>query len=214
MVWSPSCPRDSQVSSPAPQLKSISSSTLSLLYGPNLTSWNSQKYKCMCKKVPTVVPKRTWLLWADSRGRYCAILGSGQRDHLEKVCSPGLFRIQLLSSVVLLSFTVCYYAAGWEGSLGGLSAVRSREGEIDEYVGWWHSCWGKNVEKKQWSFQRWLPLGSVWSSLLGDCSSKHKRKIKEASRGFQFLFFWTSSAFSLGFILRTWFFFSFFKTQF
>ena len=33
-----STPRDSQESSPAPQLKSINSSTLSLLYGPTLTS--------------------------------------------------------------------------------------------------------------------------------------------------------------------------------
>ena len=38
LVWSPCCPRDSQVSSPAPQLKSISSLVLSLLYGPSLTS--------------------------------------------------------------------------------------------------------------------------------------------------------------------------------
>ena len=37
-VWSPCCPRDSQRSSQAPQFKSISSSVLSLLYGPTLTS--------------------------------------------------------------------------------------------------------------------------------------------------------------------------------
>ena len=36
--WSPCCPRDSQESSPTPQFKSISSSTLSLLYSPALTS--------------------------------------------------------------------------------------------------------------------------------------------------------------------------------
>ena len=35
--WSPCCPRDSQESS-APQFESISSSALSLLYGPTLTS--------------------------------------------------------------------------------------------------------------------------------------------------------------------------------
>ena len=35
LVWSPSCPRDSQESSPIPQFKSISSLALSLLYGPN-----------------------------------------------------------------------------------------------------------------------------------------------------------------------------------
>ena len=38
LVWSPYCPRDSQESFPAPQFKSISSSALSLLYGPTLTS--------------------------------------------------------------------------------------------------------------------------------------------------------------------------------
>ena len=34
----PSCPRDSQESSPTPQFKSISSLALSILYGPSLTS--------------------------------------------------------------------------------------------------------------------------------------------------------------------------------
>ena len=37
LVWSPCSPRDSQESSPTPQLKSINSSTLSFLYGPTLT---------------------------------------------------------------------------------------------------------------------------------------------------------------------------------
>ena len=37
LVWSPSCPRDSQESSPTPQFKSINSSALSLLYGQTLT---------------------------------------------------------------------------------------------------------------------------------------------------------------------------------
>ena len=38
LVWSPCCPRDSQESSPTPQFKSISSSALSFLYSPTLTS--------------------------------------------------------------------------------------------------------------------------------------------------------------------------------
>ena len=38
LVGSPFSPRDSQESSPTPQFKSISSSALSRLYGPNLTS--------------------------------------------------------------------------------------------------------------------------------------------------------------------------------
>ena len=41
MVWSPCSPRDSQESSPSPQFfKNINSSSLSLLYGPTLTSMN------------------------------------------------------------------------------------------------------------------------------------------------------------------------------
>ena len=36
LVWSPCCPRDTQESSPAPQVESISSFTLRLLYGPTL----------------------------------------------------------------------------------------------------------------------------------------------------------------------------------
>ena len=38
LVWSPCSPRDSQGFSPTPQFKSISSSALSLLYGPPLIS--------------------------------------------------------------------------------------------------------------------------------------------------------------------------------
>ena len=38
LVWSLCCPRDSQESSPASQFENINYLTLSLLYGPNLTS--------------------------------------------------------------------------------------------------------------------------------------------------------------------------------
>ena len=51
LVWSPSSPRDSQESSPAPQFESINSSALSLLYGPILTSihdhWNNHSFDCI-----------------------------------------------------------------------------------------------------------------------------------------------------------------------
>ena len=47
LVWSPCCPRDSQESSPTPQLESIRSLVLSLLYDPILTSshdnWKTRK---------------------------------------------------------------------------------------------------------------------------------------------------------------------------
>ena len=48
LVGSPCCPRDSQESSPTPQVKSINSSALSFLYGPTLTSiydyWRSHSF--------------------------------------------------------------------------------------------------------------------------------------------------------------------------
>ena len=52
--WSPCCPRDSQESSPIPQFKSISSSTLSLPYGPTLTSlldyWKNHSFDYVRKR--------------------------------------------------------------------------------------------------------------------------------------------------------------------
>ena len=48
LVGPPCCPRDSQESSPTPQFKSISSSVLSFLYSPTLTSihdyWKNQSF--------------------------------------------------------------------------------------------------------------------------------------------------------------------------
>ena len=48
LVWHPCCPRDSQESSPTPQVKSIKSSALSFLYGPTFTSihdyWKNHKF--------------------------------------------------------------------------------------------------------------------------------------------------------------------------
>ena len=49
-IWSPCSPRDSQEISPAPQLESINSLVLSLLYGPTITSihdyWKNS-FDCM-----------------------------------------------------------------------------------------------------------------------------------------------------------------------
>ena len=48
LAWSPCSPRDSQESSPTPQFKSISSSAVSFLYSPILTSihdhWKNHRY--------------------------------------------------------------------------------------------------------------------------------------------------------------------------
>ena len=48
LVWSPCSPRDSQESSPTPEFKSISSSALSFLYSPTLTSihdyWKNRSF--------------------------------------------------------------------------------------------------------------------------------------------------------------------------
>ena len=52
LVWSPCSPGDSQESSPTPQFKSISSSVLSFLYSPTLTSirdyWKSHFFDYVC----------------------------------------------------------------------------------------------------------------------------------------------------------------------
>ena len=56
LVGSPCCPRDSQESSPTPQFKSVSSSALSLLYGPTLISvydyWKNHSfdYTGLCRQ--------------------------------------------------------------------------------------------------------------------------------------------------------------------
>ena len=56
LVGSPCSPRDSQESSPAPQLESINSSVLSLLKGPTLTSihdyWKNHSFGCMDLMLP------------------------------------------------------------------------------------------------------------------------------------------------------------------
>ena len=50
--WVSCCPKDTQESSPAPQLKSISSLALSLLYGPTLTSmmWPYKRPSQSCRE--------------------------------------------------------------------------------------------------------------------------------------------------------------------
>ena len=58
LVGSPCSPRDSQESSPTPQFKSISSSVLSFLYGPSLTSthdyWKNHSFDyCYILQTPS-----------------------------------------------------------------------------------------------------------------------------------------------------------------
>ena len=55
------CPRDSEESSPTPQFESVSSSAISLLYGPTLISihdyWKNHSFDCMdlCLKVMSLL---------------------------------------------------------------------------------------------------------------------------------------------------------------
>ena len=53
MVGSPLSPRDSQESSPTPQFESISSSAVSLLYGPALTLY---MFSSVAQSCPTLQP--------------------------------------------------------------------------------------------------------------------------------------------------------------
>ena len=62
LVWSPCSSRDSQESSPKPQFKSINSSTLSLLYGPTLTSIHDYYKKTIALTRQTPVGKAMSLL--------------------------------------------------------------------------------------------------------------------------------------------------------
>ena len=52
LVLPPRCPRDPQMSSPAPQFKSNNSPALICLYGPTLTCihdyWRNQSFDCCC----------------------------------------------------------------------------------------------------------------------------------------------------------------------
>ena len=59
---SPCCPRDSQDSSPTPQFESISSSVLSFLYGPTLTSIHDH-WKTIALTIQTFVGKVMSLLF-------------------------------------------------------------------------------------------------------------------------------------------------------
>ena len=60
--FSPCCPRDSQKSSPQPQFESINSLSLSLLYGPNLTSIHDYS-KTIALTLQTIVGKVMSLLF-------------------------------------------------------------------------------------------------------------------------------------------------------
>ena len=80
LVWSYCSPRDSREYSPAPQFKSINSSTLSLLYAPILPLlWKAMKrtkrlaagsLEQRCKQLSTS---------SQTRGRHCADNRSGHR---------------------------------------------------------------------------------------------------------------------------------------
>ena len=79
--WSPCCPRDSQESSPTPWFQSISSSALSLPYGPSLTSmfdyWRNHSFDHVCKR--TFVGKVMSLL-SNTLSRFVILLRS--KNHL------------------------------------------------------------------------------------------------------------------------------------
>ena len=61
-VWTPCSPRDSQESSPTPQFKNISSSVLSFLYSPTLTSIHDY-WKAIALTIRTFVDKVMSLLF-------------------------------------------------------------------------------------------------------------------------------------------------------
>ena len=58
--FDPFCPRDCQQSSPAPQLESISSSALNLLYGPALTSVHMSSYRAYQREWYSLLASRRY----------------------------------------------------------------------------------------------------------------------------------------------------------
>ena len=90
LVWSPCFPRDSQESSPEPQFENISSSALSLLYGPTLTSIHGH-----------------WMVWCACPVAQSCLTVSDPMD-----CSPpgfsvhGIFQARILEWVAISSSRV------------------------------------------------------------------------------------------------------------
>ena len=99
LVWSPCNPRDSQESSPGPQLESISSSALGLHYGPTLTSihdyWENHSFD-----IWTFVSQAMSLLFNTLSGFVIAFLPRGKCLLISWV--------QSLSTVILEPRKICH----------------------------------------------------------------------------------------------------------
>ena len=101
--WSPCSPRDSQESSPTPQLKSINSSVLSLLHSPTLTSIHRHLKRKMWKWNFAVSLHTCSLFRISSPHKWChhqCNCSSLQPSNYEQVLP------YLLHSFVQLTFTV------------------------------------------------------------------------------------------------------------
>ena len=73
LLWSPSSPRDSQESSPAPHFKSINSSAFSLIYDPILT-FKCDYWKAIASTIWTFVGKVKSLLFNTLSSFFIAFL--------------------------------------------------------------------------------------------------------------------------------------------
>ena len=103
MVGSPCCPRDSQESSPTPQFKSISSSVLSFLYGPALTTIHDY-WKTIALTVWTFVGKIMSLLFNMLSRLVVAFLPRSKRLLISWLQSPSAV---ILEPEKIKSVTVC-----------------------------------------------------------------------------------------------------------
>ena len=122
MVWYPCCPRDSQESSLAPQFKSISSSVLTLLYGPTLTSvhyywknhsfdytdlcWESDvsAFQCAAKFVIAFLPRCMCLLISWLQLPSAGILEPKKRKSFTvSIVSPSIYhKVMGLESMIIV----------------------------------------------------------------------------------------------------------------
>ena len=91
LVWSPCFPRDSQESSPEPQFENISSSALSLLYGPTLTSIHGH-----------------WMVWCACPVAQSCLTVSDPMD-----CSPPGFSVHGIFQARILEWVAISCSKSW-----------------------------------------------------------------------------------------------------
>ena len=113
MVCSPCSPRNSQESSPTPQLKNINSSALSFLSGPNLTSIHDY-WKNIALTRWTFVTKVMFLLFNMLSSLVIAFLSRSKRLNFMATVTTVITESQKIKSVTVSvgSPSICHEVTG------------------------------------------------------------------------------------------------------